>query len=61
MEKVNTDLNDPKAVVEAIVRFMTNTNMIIADMKIQLNNQQIDIDKLKRELKKPRNRLLELR
>ena len=46
--------------IEKMVEFMDNTNKIIADLKLQLNNQQIDIDKLRKELRKPSNRILTL-
>ncbi len=49
-------MSEEKQVIEIIEKmgeFMRNTNQMLADFKIQISNQQIDIDKLKKPIKQP--------
>lgn len=46
---------NPKEIIEAMVKFMNNTNTILADLQRQINNQRVDIEKLK---KHDKNRIL---
>jgi len=39
-------------VIEKMSEFMENTNRLLADLKLQIINQQIDIDKLRKENKR---------
>lgn len=46
---------NPVEVIKAMGKFMTNTNQMIAQLKLRTDNQQIDIDKLKKELQNYKN------
>ena len=52
-------MKDEKAVeiIESMVKFMDNTNKVLAEIVLRLNNIDVDISNLKHQLKK-QNRIL---
>ena len=36
-------------IIESMVKFMKNTNKMLEEFKLKIDNQQIDIDKLKKK------------
>ena len=53
-----TATHSPEEIIKAMVEFMDHTNQMLIDLKIQLSNQQIDIDNLKKAVRKPVNRVI---
>lgn len=45
------DTNNPKEIIEAMVKFMKQTNELLCGLIIKISNQQVDIDKLKKHIK----------
>lgn len=52
MDKDNPTEQDVVDIIKSMGQFMRNTNDILAQTKIRLNNLQIDIDKLKKKEKR---------
>ena len=48
------DTNNPQEIIGKMVQFMQDTNKQLEILTTKLYNQQIDIDKLKKQLKKAR-------
>lgn len=44
--------SSPEEIIEAMVKFMKQTNEYIKMLKTQLDNQQIDIDSLRKRVNK---------
>jgi len=49
------DTNNPQEIIGKMVQFMQDTNKQLEILTTKLYNQQIDIDKLKKQLKKESN------
>jgi len=48
----------PEEIIQSMVDFMNHTNKILVLLKMQIDNMQIDIDNLKKDLRKPKNRVV---
>ena len=42
-------------IIEGMGKFMNNTNEMIASLRLRIENQQLDIDKLRKELRNYKN------
>lgn len=45
-------------IIKKLVEFMKKTNEMLMDLNIKVNNQSVDIEKLKKEIRKPVNRII---
>ena len=49
MKGINPNEVNPVEVIKAMSEFMKNTNQMLAQFKVRLDNLQIDIDKLNKK------------
>ena len=49
---------DPVEIIKAMGKFMTQTNEMLASLKLRIDNLQIDVDKLNKNYKNNGKRLI---
>ena len=58
MKGINPKEVNPVEVIKAMSEFMKNTNQMLAQFKVRLDNLQIDIDKLNKNYKNNGKRII---